>query len=349
MTEAEKYRPNPCGIPRWEDPTRFVCRCFTFADEAVKSALKPLGTPTVAIADIRCGKPGDGYGNGRAVSWLMGELCDQLAFECDEQLSFDERDERSRARRAADLIGAFRDFMQWSCVPLLERRHTGEDTAKVAAALEAVLRSIDAEAMALAATPDEFRQRLTALLDLDAAAQPTTAQAADGDEIARKVADAVCGQFKDIAAKPRKDKGGKHTTHTKRISECGRTARVVADDFNKSRFVPERGAPPMGGCTEEKIKQWDAKYPDAEHAHPRWGYYADLRLLADLKNEYGEVLQNWARYWADYKIAFKEWRKAHPASRRESFRFTPMKKANGYNPEWIGRDENGTIYNAPTK
>lgn len=189
-------------------------------------------------------------------------------------------------------------------------------------------------------------------------------KAADGDEIARKVAVAVGDKLKDIATdthgarvapeaadttKVRTDKGGKHVTHTKRISEWGKTAKAVAADFDKSRFIPERGARQMGGCTETQIKQWDLKYPDAEHPHPRWGYYADLRLRTDLKSEYGEVLQNWARYWADYKIAFKEWRKAHPASRRESFRFTPMKKANGYNPEWIGRDENGTIYNAPTK
>lgn len=145
---------------------------------------------------------------------------------------------------------------------------------------------------------------------------------------------------------PRADKGKTHRKRPKHTSEWGKKAKDVADDFKKAAQFLEHGAPKVGDCSEAKIKQWDIKYPDADHKN-KWGYYADLRLRAHLKDEYNKVLRYWVCYWADYKRQFLQWRRTHQGSPRKSFRFKQLVKIEGFNPEWIGQDDKGEFYNTP--
>ena len=146
----------------------------------------------------------------------------------------------------------------------------------------------------------------------------------------------------------RADKGKKHRKRPKRISEYGMTAEIVAEEFNLAAQTLEKGAQKVGKCDEGKIKLWDIKYPDAKHKN-KWGYHAELRLLAKNKTEYEKVLRYWSAYWQDYKQHFLKWRKQHPASKRSSFRFKPLVRINDFHPEWIGRDDKGEFYNTPKK
>ena len=145
--------------------------------------------------------------------------------------------------------------------------------------------------------------------------------------------------------KSRSDKGKKHHS-TRQTSEWGMTQASVARDFNKSKFVPEKGAQPLGGCTVNKIKEWDREYPTAEHPN-KYGYHAELRLKAAYKTEYYEVLHRWATYWCDYHCAFNAWRKKHKFSKRSSFRFTPLKTTTAIDLGRIGVDDNGEIFISP--
>jgi hypothetical protein len=142
---------------------------------------------------------------------------------------------------------------------------------------------------------------------------------------------------------PRTDKGKPHRKR-KTISGAWRSAADVADDFNRA-FKPceiEQGVPKIGNCNEAKINQWDAKYPDAKHKN-RWGYHAGLRINADLKSEYLNVVAGWGEYWSDYKAQFVKWRKTHKNSPRSDFRFKPMTRTD-IDPERIGVDAGGKKY-----
>lgn len=145
--------------------------------------------------------------------------------------------------------------------------------------------------------------------------------------------------------KPRSDRGKKHHS-TRQTSEWGMTQANVARDFNKSKFVPEKGAQPLGGCTVNKIKEWDREYPTAEHPN-RFGYHAELRLKAEYKTEYYEVLHRWATYWYDYHRAFNAWREKHKCSKRSSFRFSPIKTTTAIDLGRIGVDDNGKMFISP--
>lgn len=157
---------------------------------------------------------------------------------------------------------------------------------------------------------------------------------------------------KAVGKAPRTDKGGKHRQR-KQITGAWKSALEVADDFNQARFIPEDGAHPVGGCDEAKINQWDAKYPDAKHRHPRWGYHARLRADKDSasQKEYSRVLMQWLAYWKDYKIQFKAWRKTHPKNKRSDFRFNKMLMT-GIDPERLGsheRHDRGRMQAEPRK
>ena len=144
----------------------------------------------------------------------------------------------------------------------------------------------------------------------------------------------------------RSDKGKKHRKHPKRSSDYGKTAKIVAEEFSLAVQTLEKGAKRVGTVSEGTIKQWDIKFPDADRRN-KWGYYAQLRLSSKNKQEYQNVLLYWAMYWQDYKRHFLKWRKQHPASKRSSFRFTPLVRINNFHPEWIGRDDKDEFYNTP--
>ena len=141
----------------------------------------------------------------------------------------------------------------------------------------------------------------------------------------------LAGELSKTAKPTRADAGKPHRKH-KKIKDAWRSAADVADDFNKSAFMPKDGKRKLGTCDEKKINGWDAKYPDAEHKN-KWGYYARLRVDANLKSKYYEVLQSWARHWTDYK----EWDKRHPG-----VKFKPMRRTD-IDPARIGRTETGLM------
>lgn len=181
------------------DPIAYLCRCLDHgARDAVEEA-KP--DPVTPLAELTAKR----HFAGKRLKWLFGALCNQLDFES-SNCPLGERN-------TDELLCAFFSFMQWRVVPYLEARH-GDDV-RMGDALQSVCNSAKVETvrsapmldgsdgeevhqLALAVTPDEFRQRLTDLLDLDAATQQT-AQAVDDGEIARKV-DALGGRLKDIEA-----------------------------------------------------------------------------------------------------------------------------------------------------
>ena len=161
---------------------------------------------------------------------------------------------------------------------------------------------------------------------------------------ARNLPEEIAEAVKNAGQKPpRKDKGKPHRKR-KTISGAWRSAADVANDFNRA-FKPcmiEQGVPKIGNCNEAKINQWDAKHPDAEHKN-RWGYHARLRIDANLKPEYWNVVAGWGEYWSDYKAQFVKWRKTHKNSPRSYFRFNPMTRTD-IDPERIGVDAGGKKY-----
>ena len=180
------------------DPIIYLCRCLDHgASDAVEEDKPDPVTPLAKLTAKH-------HFAGKRLTWLFNAFCNQLDFESGNG-SFGERN-------TDELLSAFCDFMQWRGVPYLDARHG--DNVQIRDALQSICTSIkvetvkcapmldgsdggEAQQLALAVSPDEFRARLTALLELDAATQQT-AQAADGDEIARKVADAVGGQLKPM-------------------------------------------------------------------------------------------------------------------------------------------------------
>jgi len=134
---------------------------------------------------------------------------------------------------------------------------------------------------------------------------------------------------------PRADKGQKHTKR-KNISGAWRSAADVADDFNKSAFMPKGGKRKLGTCDEAKINRWDADCPDYEHKN-KWGYYARLRIDPNLKSEYAEVVGLWAAHWD----AYKKWDKQHPGVKFRGMIRTDIDTAR------IGRDEQGDLVVEP--
>lgn len=155
--------------------------------------------------------------------------------------------------------------------------------------------------------------------------------------IMRKVEAARKEQDKASRKKTRADAGKKHRKH-KKIKGAWRSAADVAGDFNKSAFMPKGKGKKrkLGTCDEKKINGWDARYPDFAHRN-KWGYYAELRIDSNLKEQYNEVLRNWAAHWADYKA----WNEQHPNAKYRPARRTDI------DPDRIGVDENGVTYVRP--
>ena len=131
-----------------------------------------------------------------------------------------------------------------------------------------------------------------------------------------------------VRERTRRDKGKKHIKR-KNISNAWRSARDVADDFNKSAFVSKYGKRKLGACSEAKINRWDKDHPTYDKRN-KFGYYAELRINPDLKSDYYKVLQVWRRHWSDYK----KWDIRHPGSK-----YRPMKTVD-LNIDRIGIDDN---------
>lgn len=128
----------------------------------------------------------------------------------------------------------------------------------------------------------------------------------------------------------------------RQTSDWKMTQKRVAADLNQGKVYLEDKAPPMGGCTIQKVKDMDRRHPDADHAN--WfGYHAELRLKSCYSQEYIDCINRWKAHWAAYKRQFLAWRETHPASKRSSFRFKPDIEITGLRLENIGIDGNGDI------
>lgn len=194
-------QPRPCWLPDgYTDPIRFVCLCI---DHGARDIIgDSLPDPLEPLSELTAQR----FFRGKRILWLFNVLCEQLAFEHGNAFS--------GSQNTADLLSSFAFLMEKFAIPYLTKRH--KDNARMRNAIRSVCDSVkvetvkcapmldgsdggEAHQLALAVVPDEFRRRLRDLLDLDAATRQT-AQAADGGEIARKVADAVGNQLKGIQA-----------------------------------------------------------------------------------------------------------------------------------------------------
>lgn len=153
--------------------------------------------------------------------------------------------------------------------------------------------------------------------------------------IATLRANAVRAYERNAPKKKRADAGEKHRKH-KKIKGAWRSAADVAEDFNKSAFIPKGGKRKLGTCDEKKINRWDHDYPDRAHCN-KFGYYAQLRIDPNLKGEYYEVLQTWVQHWREYK----QWDWRHPGER-----FRP-KKITAIDTARLGVDKYGDLWIEP--
>lgn len=249
-------QPRPHWLPEgFSDPIRFICLCFDHgAQDAIGDALPD---PQKKLADITAQR----FFRGKRMTWLFNVLCEQLSFEHGNTLN--------GSHNAAELLSSFGFLMEKFAIPYLSKRHG--DNVRMRNAIQSVCNSVKVESvkcasmldgsdggevrqLALAVAPDEFRQRLTDLLDLDAATQQTT-QAADGGEIARKVADAnshVLAKLGEVHEVVR-------NIHANTTAAALNTATIndgvswlVADRKSKIRSNKERGKTNQAtGNTEE--------------------------------------------------------------------------------------------------
>lgn len=109
---------------------------------------------------------------------------------------------------------------------------------------------------------------------------------------------------------PRTDKG---KTHNKTSRGWKSQMDVAADFSKKAKKLGDRW---YGKVTNERVKDWERRYPNETKREPKSGYHAGLRRTSnptpEVKNEYWEAASNWNEYWRLHNEAFSEWLKANP-------------------------------------
>ena len=163
--------------------------------------------------------------------------------------------------------------------------------------------------------------------------KPTSISTEDLMQMMQKVKEeAHCARVAAEAAadntKPRKDKGGKHK-HTK---DGWRLQAEMVGDFSKCAF--KHGGKTYGAMTEDKAKDWETRYPDANKRERKSGYYSEMRRNPDLKQEYWFAAAQWNDYWRTFKKDFAAWLKDNPKGTVDLFKatWTPPGKTVAMNP-----------------
>lgn len=124
------------------------------------------------------------------------------------------------------------------------------------------------------------------------------------------------------------DKGKKH----KKVSGSWRTQIEMVGDFSKCAF--KHCGKIYGAMTEEKAKDWETRYPDANKRERKSGYYSEMRRNPDLKNDYWNAAMQWNYYWQSFRQDFTAWLKGNPNGTIALFKaiWTPPGKTVAMNP-----------------
>ena len=103
-------------------------------------------------------------------------------------------------------------------------------------------------------------------------------------------------------------------------------------DFSMCAF--KHNGKTYGAMTEEKAKDWETRYPDANKRERKSGYYSEMRRKPELKQEYWNAAARWNEYWKTFKKAFEEWLKDNPNGTINLFKvtWTPPGKTVAMNP-----------------
>ena len=124
------------------------------------------------------------------------------------------------------------------------------------------------------------------------------------------------------------DKGKKH----KKVSGGWRKQIEMVGDFSKHAF--KHCGKIYGAMTEEKAKDWETRYPDANKRERKSGYYSEVRRNPELKQEYWLAAARWNEYWRTFRQDFTAWLKGNPNGTIALFKaiWTPPGKTVAMNP-----------------
>ena len=126
----------------------------------------------------------------------------------------------------------------------------------------------------------------------------------------------------------RSDKGKNH----KKVAHGWRKQIEMAGDFSKCAF--RYGGKTYGTMTEEKAKDWETRFPDANKRERKSGYYSEMRRNPELKQEYWNAAVQWNDYWCTFRKDFTAWLRDNPNGTIDLFKvtWTPPGKTVAMNP-----------------
>ena len=141
------------------------------------------------------------------------------------------------------------------------------------------------------------------------AAEDAKAEAAKAAKRPTTKVNAQPGSTVNVVRAPRTDKGGNH----RRTARGWRPQAEAAADFSK--WAKKIGGKWYGKVTDKKVKDWEARYPDATKRERKSGYHAGLRNVPnptpETKKAYWEAAANWNAYWEKHNKAFLAWLKTN--------------------------------------
>lgn len=134
------------------------------------------------------------------------------------------------------------------------------------------------------------------------------------------VINAQPGASVTVVKPPRTDAG---ETHGK-TAQGWRKQREVAADFSIS--AKKIRGKLYGEVTVATVKDWEKRYPNETHKHPKCGYHAQMRRDSKYKTDapggYWEAAANWNNYWEKHNAAFLAWLNQNPKGDHATFLMT---------------------------